>query len=70
MINKLAVQVLNATLNLALVLRIRRMRKMRLNMALAAPALPLLLELAAMVRQNGLRKLLLPRQNSNRFSRR
>ena len=44
-INELSVQVLNAPLNLAFILRIRRMRKMRFNVMLTAPVLPLLLEL-------------------------
>ena len=37
MINELSVQVLNASFHLALVLRIRRMSKMRLNTMLTAP---------------------------------
>jgi hypothetical protein len=69
MINKLSVEVLNAPLNLAFVLRIRRMRKMRHNTMQNAPALPLLLKLRSMIRQNTLRKPLLLLQNSHRFSR-
>jgi hypothetical protein len=59
MINKLAVQILDAPLNLALILRVRRMRKMRFNMMHTAPRLPLLFELAAMIRKYSLRKPLL-----------
>src|SRR3990170_945689 len=70
MINKLPVQVLDAPLNLALVLRIRRMRKKRLNTMLFAPTFPLLLKLAARIRKNSLRKPLLPLQHSHCFSRR
>jgi hypothetical protein len=50
MINELSVKVLNAPFNLALVLRVRRMSKMRLNTTLTAPALPLLLKLRSMIR--------------------
>lgn len=45
-INELAVEILNAPLNLTFVLWIRGMRKMRFNMMLTAPVLPLLLELS------------------------
>jgi hypothetical protein len=55
-IDELPVEVLDAPLNLALVLRIRRMRKINLNTALTAPFLPLLLELAAVIGKSGLRK--------------
>jgi hypothetical protein len=58
MIDELPVQVLDAPLNLDLVPvpRIRRTRKMSLNMTLTAPFLPLLLELAAVIGKNVLRK--------------
>ena len=59
MINKLTIQVLDAPLNLAFVLRIRRMRKMRFNTVLTTPALPLLLKLAAMIGKNSFRQILL-----------
>jgi hypothetical protein len=55
-INKLPVEVLDAPLNLALVLQIRRMRKMSLNTTLTAPFFPLLLELAAVIGKNVLGK--------------
>jgi hypothetical protein len=48
-INELPVEVLVTPLDLALVLRIRRMHKMSLNMALTAPFFPLLLELATVI---------------------
>jgi hypothetical protein len=41
MIDELPVEVLDAPLDLALVLRIRRMRKINLNTTLTAPFLPL-----------------------------
>jgi hypothetical protein len=56
MIDGLPVQVLDAPLDLALVLRMRRMRKMSLNMTLTASFLPLLLELAAVIGKNVLGK--------------
>jgi len=59
MIDELPVEVLDASLDLTLVLRMRRMRKMSLNMTLTASFLPLLLELAAVIRKNSLRKPLL-----------
>jgi hypothetical protein len=58
-INELPVEVLDAQLNLALVLQIRRTRRISLNTTLTAPFLPLLLELAAVTRKNSLRKPLL-----------
>src|SRR4030067_2183708 len=68
-IDELSIQVLNAPFNLALVLRIRRMSKMRVNAMLTAPVLPLFFKLRPMIRQNSLRKPLLPLQNSHRLSR-
>jgi hypothetical protein len=59
MVNELAVQVMNAPFHLALVLRIRRMSKMSLNTVPNAPFLPLLLELATVIRKYSLRKPLL-----------
>jgi hypothetical protein len=56
-INELPVQVLEAPLNLALVLKIRRTRRISLNTTLTAPFLPLLVELAAVIRKNSLRSL-------------
>jgi hypothetical protein len=44
-INELSVKVLNAPLDFAFVLRIRRMSKMRFNMMPTAPVFPLLLKL-------------------------
>jgi len=70
MINELSVKVLNAPFNLAFVLRIRRMSKMRLNTMLSAPSLPLFFELGTMVRKNGLRKPVLLLQHRYCFSRR
>jgi hypothetical protein len=70
MVNELSVKVLNAPFNLALVLRVRRMSKMRLNATLTAPVFPLLLKLRSMIRQNSLRKTLLPLQHRYCFSRR
>ena len=70
MINELSVKVLNAPFNLALVLRVRRMSKMRFNMMHTAPVFPLLLKLRSMIRQNSLRQPLLLFQCSHRFSRR
>ena len=58
-IDELPVEVLDASLDLTLVLRMRRTRKINLNMTLTAPFLPLLLELAAVIRKNSLRKPLL-----------
>ena len=55
-IDELPVQVLDAPLDLALVLRVRRMRKMSLNMTLTSSFLPLLLELAAVIGKNVLGK--------------
>jgi hypothetical protein len=55
-IDELPVEVLEASLDLALVLRIRRTPKMSLNTTLTASFLPLLLELAAVIRKNSLRK--------------
>ena len=59
MINELSVQVLNASFDLALVLRIRRMRKMSLNTVPTAPVLPLPLELATVVGKDSFWKLFL-----------
>jgi hypothetical protein len=56
-IDELPVEVLDASLDLALVLRMRRTRKMSLNMTLTASFLPLLLELAAVIGKNSLRSL-------------
>jgi hypothetical protein len=53
-IDELPVEVLDASLDLTLVLRMRRTRKINLN---TAPFLPLLLELAAVIRKNSLRSL-------------
>jgi hypothetical protein len=58
-IDELPVEVLDASLDLALVLRMRRTRKINLNTTLTAPFLPLLLELPAVIRKNSLRKPLL-----------
>jgi hypothetical protein len=68
-INEFSIEVLDAPLNLALVLRIRRMSKLSLDPMLTAPVLPLLLKLAAMIRKYSLRKPLLPLQNSHSFRR-
>ena len=70
MIDELPVQVLDAPLDLALVLRVRRMRKINLNTTLTALFLPLLLELAAVIRKNSLKKPLQPLQNRRNLSRR
>jgi len=70
MINELSVKILNTPFNLAFVLRIRRMSKMRLNAMQTAPSLPLLLKLRSMVRKNSLRKPLLLLQHRYCFSRR
>jgi len=70
MINELSVKVLNTPFNLAFVLRIRRMSKMRLNAMLTAPSLPLFFKLGTMVRKNSLRKPILLLQHSHCFSRR
>ena len=59
MINELSVQVLNATLNFALILRVRRMSKESLNTMETAPLPPLIPKLWPMIRQNSLRKSLL-----------
>jgi hypothetical protein len=56
-IDELPVEVLDASLDLTLVLRIRRTRKINLNTTLTAPLLPLLLELAAVIRKNSQRSL-------------
>jgi hypothetical protein len=69
-IDELPVEVLEASLDLALVLRMRRTRKMSLNMTLTASFLPLLLELAAVIRKNSLKKPLQPLQNRRNLSRR
>jgi hypothetical protein len=69
-IDELSIQVLNAPLNLALVLRIRRMRKMSFNAMQTAPFLPFLLELRSMIRENRLRKPLLLLQNTCHLIRR
>jgi hypothetical protein len=58
-INEFSIEVLDASFNFALVLWVRRMRKMRLNTMLTAPVFPLLLKLRFMIRQNSLRKPLL-----------
>jgi hypothetical protein len=55
--DELPVEVLDASLDLTLVLRMRRTRKINLNTTLTAPLLPLLLELAAVIRKNSLRSL-------------
>ena len=64
-VDKLPVQVLNAPLHLALVLRIRRMREMGLNAIPPTPLPPLLPELTAMIGQNRLRIPLLPLQQGS-----
>ena len=69
-INEFSVEVLDASFNFAFVLRVRRMSKMRLNAMLTAPVFPLLLKLRSMIRQNSLRKPLLPLQHRYCFSRR
>ena len=68
MINELSVEVLYASLNFTLVLRIRRMSKMGFNVMLQTPALPLFSELWFMITKNGLRKLPLFFQNRYCFS--
>lgn len=70
MINELPVKVLNTPFNLAFVLRIRRMSKMRLNAMLTAPSLPLLFKLLSMVEKNSFRTPILLLQHSYCFSRR
>jgi hypothetical protein len=67
--NELSVEILNATLNIALVLRIRRMRKMSLNTTVVAPPFPLHPKLRPTITQNSLGKPPLPLQHCNRFSR-
>src|SRR3972149_10944203 len=69
-INELAIQVLNATLHLALILRVRRMSKMRFNAMRTAPSFPLLLKLLPKIGKNSLRQMPLLLQNSHRLSRR
>ena len=69
-IDELPVEVLEASLDLALVLQIRRTRKMSLNTTLTAPSLPLLLELAAVIRKSSLRKPLQLLQSRRNLSRR
>src|SRR3990172_1872865 len=59
-INEFSIEVLDASFNLALVLRIRRMSKLSLNTMLTTPVLQLILKLRAMIRPNSLRKPLLP----------
>ena len=66
-IGELPVEVLDASLDLILVLRMRRTRKINLN---TAPFLPLLLELPAVTRKNSLKKPLQPLQNRRNLSRR
>jgi hypothetical protein len=55
-IDELLVEVLDASFDLILVLRMRRTRKINLNTALTAPFLRLLLELAVVIGKNSLRK--------------
>lgn len=68
-INEFSVEVLDASFNFALVLRIRWMSKLSLSAMLTAPVFPLLFKLRSMVRQNSLRKPLLLLQNSHCFRR-
>jgi len=70
LIDELSVEVSDATFNLALILRIRRMSKLCINPVSTAPVLPLLLKLLPMITQNSLRKPPNFLQYSHCFSRR
>jgi hypothetical protein len=48
-INEFSIKILDASFNFALVLRVGRMRKMRLNTMLTAPVFPLLFKLRSTI---------------------
>jgi hypothetical protein len=68
--DELPVEVLDAPLDLALVPRVRRKRKMSVDAGLTAPFLSQLPELAAVIGKKGIRKPLLLLQRDRRFSHR